>query len=44
MLFCFLPFRENTAGRELSPVHLKEEKATGSTWILRKTVHMETLL
>lgn len=25
-------------------MHIKEEKATGSTWVSRKTVHMETLL
>lgn len=31
-------------GQELSPVPTKEEKATGSIWVLKNTVHMEILL
>ena len=40
----FFVSRGNTAGQESSRVRIKEEKATGSTWVLRKTVHMETPL
>lgn len=42
IMLCFISHRESRAGPGLSPVHIREGKATGTISPLSTTVRMET--